>query len=298
MPRLARYALRLLIVILLLLGGGAVHAMEPNPSDGVSWWTVEGGGGSSSGGGYQLTGTAGQHDAVTVTPTGGSYTLRGGFWYTRLPASFALWMPVVAVQPAPFVYSEDFDDVVGGEWPQAAKVATAPNGQRFLGEFGNETVTLNLGRLPAHSQVTVAFDLFIIRSWDGNQVEVPVGAAAYRELLPDDVTAVGPDRWRLQADGQMVIDTTFANIPGFPQSYPDNYPADHPTQTGAVALNSLGYRFNENVLDATYRVERTFAHTGGNLILEFTGLRLQGLHDESWGLDNVTVTVGTVDGAR
>jgi hypothetical protein len=43
------------------------------------WWTVDGGGGTTSqGGNYALSGTMGQPDAGLMS--GGSYTLRGGFW--------------------------------------------------------------------------------------------------------------------------------------------------------------------------------------------------------------------------
>lgn len=36
----------------------------------ISWWTVDGGGGSSSGGDYNLIGTVGQPDAVSLTGGG------------------------------------------------------------------------------------------------------------------------------------------------------------------------------------------------------------------------------------
>ncbi|MBI3957947.1 MAG: hypothetical protein HY328_03980 [Chloroflexi bacterium] len=96
----------------------------------------------------------------------------------------------------------------------------------------------------------------------------------------------------MASHGQPLLDTTFANIPGFPQAYPDGYPGgSHPAQTGAVAANSLGYVFGNAVMDATYHVERTFAHTGRSLTLDFQAFGLQTPEDESWGLDDVTVTV-------
>jgi hypothetical protein len=44
----------------------------------LSWSTVDGGGGESSGGVYAVVGTIGQ--AETGVMSGGSYTLRSGFW--------------------------------------------------------------------------------------------------------------------------------------------------------------------------------------------------------------------------
>ena len=46
----------------------------------IDWFTIDGGGGASAGGGYSLNGSIGQHDATTVTMSGGSYSMTGGFW--------------------------------------------------------------------------------------------------------------------------------------------------------------------------------------------------------------------------
>lgn len=90
-----------------------------------------------------------------------------------------------------------------------------------------------------------------------------------------------------------MLDTTFANIPGFHRAYPDTYPGgDHPAQMGATATNSLGYVFGQSGMDAAYRIECTFAHTGSSLTLDFQALGLQAvLEEESWGIDNVNVSV-------
>jgi hypothetical protein len=80
--------------------------------------------------------------------------------------------------------------------------------RRFLGEFGGpridptartrvrQAVRLTLDRLPPHEQVTVSFDLLILKSWDGSS------------------PGYGPDRWRLSvAGGRTLLDTTFSNNP-------------------------------------------------------------------------------------
>ena len=278
------------------------HAREDGPGDGVSVWTVDTGGGASSGGGYRLTGTAGQTDATTARLSAGGYELRGGFWHGWKETTSGsgaehptLFLPLIGKEmPQPYVYHEDFEDAVGGEWPQHDRVTTSPSGQRFLGEFGNQIATLRLADLPSHNQVTVAFDLYLLRSWDGNQVSIPDDPVLQALLVPTAADGlIGPDRWQLRADGQALLDTTFANIPGFRQAYPGG---DHPARTGATAVNSLGYVFGDAVMDTIYRVERTFAHSGRSLALDFQALGLQIPEDESWGIDNITVTVQTIAG--
>src|SRR5215470_94662 len=99
--------------------------------------------------------------------------------------------------------------VAAGTGSQTVSTVESPNGkQRFLGEFGgsaivsappydpqhfvrmDETVTLTLRDLRSHTLATVAFDLYILKSWDGNN------------------TNYGPDRWSLSVqDGPALLDT-------------------------------------------------------------------------------------------
>ncbi len=81
----------LLLMIILVCIGIAAGALAGNrilaapsapdaPDEGLAipWWTVDTGGGASQGGPYSLNGTAGQADAAILT--GGTYTLKGGYW--------------------------------------------------------------------------------------------------------------------------------------------------------------------------------------------------------------------------
>ena len=71
------------------------------------------------------------------------------------------------------------------------------------------------------------------------------------------------------------------------QAYPDAYPdGDHPAQTGAAEINTLGYSFYG---DSVYQLSFTFPHSESSLVLEFSASGLQNVEDESWGLDNVEV---------
>ena len=171
----------------------------------------------------------------------------------------------------------------------------SPNGkQRFLGEFGgpavvtaapydprhfvrvNETVDLTLKGLQAHSAATVSFDLYILKSWDGNNPNY------------------GPDRWSLSVEGgATLLDTTFSNnakTGAYDLSLQDYPVAGSPPQTSASAVNALGYQFFG---DAIYHLTFTFPHAGETLVLHFASSLFEGkgVGDESWGLDNVRVSI-------
>ena len=177
------------------------------------------------------------------------------------------------------IYSNDFEGAVGPEWSNTSVNTTPAGARRFLGQFGNETVSLDLTNLPPHTQATVSFDLFIIRSWDG-------GAGP-------DVFETGPDVWDLSVSGGPTLShTTFANHPWQRQAYPGTHPGgNNPARTGATENNTLGYRFDNEPMEAVYRLSFNFDHSGSALVLNFSGSGLQDLGDESWGLDNVVVLV-------
>jgi hypothetical protein len=183
--------------------------------------------------------------------------------------------------------------VPAGMGPQTVAIVASPNGrQRFLGEFGgpvivaappydpqhfvtvDETVTLTLRSLKPHTFVTLEFDLYVLKSWDGNN------------------PTYGPDRWRLRVqDGPTLLDTTFSNNPktGADLSQ-QNYPAaNSPHESGAASVNTLGYTFYG---DSTYHLSFSFPHASDTLIVNFSSSLCEGkgTSDESWGLDNVSVS--------
>lgn len=199
-----------------------------------------------------------------------------------LPAVFQNYAP-------PVVY--DFENGAGDGWSSPI-LETAPNGEVFLGPFNNDDLTLTLNDLPPHRAVTIAFDLYIIRSWDGNQVTWPMPDTSLRPWMVAET--VGPDIWSFRVGEATLLYTTFSNWPslGFTQAYPADYPAgDYPAQTGAAAVNTLGYTFGGMPMDATYHLEFTLPHTDSTFESGFSATGLQIGEDESWGLDNVTVTL-------
>jgi hypothetical protein len=176
------------------------------------------------------------------------------------------------------IYSNDFQSVVGSEWSNTSTDITPVGDRRFLGQFANDdAVSLSLNNLSAHNSATISFDLYVIQSWDG------VG--------PD----WGPDTWQLSVDnGPVLLNTTFSNTgdDGHMQSYPGSYSSggEYDAYTGAAEINTLGYEFYG---DSVYRLSFTFNHTSDLLKFDFAGFGLQEVGDESWGLDNVTVSMAS-----
>ena len=216
------------------------------------------------------------------------------------------------------VYTNDFQGPPGSSYPEwsggvytytgnqagtiragsgsqkVTNVDSANGRQRFLGEFGgpailtsppydpqhftrvDQSVRLTLNNLAPHALVTVAFDLYILKSWDGNNPNY------------------GPDRWKFSVvGGPTPVDATFSNnfkTDPYDLSLQDYPLAGVPPQTRAAAVNTLGYSFYG---DSAYHIASVFPHSEDSLVLEFSSSLFEGkgLEDESWGLDNVVVSI-------
>lgn len=192
---------------------------------------------------------------------------------------------------AELVYHNDFEGAVGTEWSSTATDMTPVGARRFLGQFSNNAVGLTLANLPSHTDVTVSLDLFIISSWDGNcEVNLHGGHC-------------GPDIWNLDVrGGPSLLHTTFSNIIDMPvgwsqsQAYPGSFPtSDYPAKTGAAESNTLGYMSMIGLYgDSVYTLSFTVPHIEDSVTFDFSAEGLQGIEDESWGLDNVSVSVTPV----
>jgi hypothetical protein len=179
--------------------------------------------------------------------------------------------------------------------PQPVTNVESPKGKRrFLGEFGGpridptartgvrQTVRLKLDKLPAHSEVTVSFDLLILRSWDGSSPQY------------------GPDRFSLKVEGgPTLLDTTFSNNPKLDsdKSFQDYPRRGSLPQSGAATVKTLGYGYFG---DSVYHMSFTFPHATDSLTLEFASdlFEGKGTEDESWGLDDVKVSVNVGEGPK
>ncbi|MEO2005474.1 MAG: Ig-like domain-containing protein, partial [Candidatus Poribacteria bacterium] len=179
--------------------------------------------------------------------------------------------------------NEDFESGVTGIWSNASTSTTPAGSRGYLGQFANSTVTLTVPSIPAHAEVAIEFDLYINKSWDG------IGSA-------------GNDVWKIQADGATLLQTTFSNVPlsfwsffssNWRQSYPGSYPGgNYPLKWGATESNSLGFSYFG---DSVYHFYFVVPHTADTMTFAFTGSGLEGVSNESWGLDNVRVTTQHVN---
>lgn len=147
------------------------------------------------------------------------------------------------------------------------------------GEQGHTTLTLE--NLPPHQSVDLTVDVLIVDSWDGN-IEADFA----------------PDLWQVrQGPDQVLLRTSFSNIDSRAesQSYPLAYPEGKvPPRTNAVATHQLTQRFYG---DSRYTLQHTFAHNQSQLTLDFSGQGKTALaDDESWGLDNLRITLRTGEG--
>ena len=183
-------------------------------------------------------------------------------------------------------YCTTFTNGAGNEWSNTS-TTTSPSGEKFLGEFSNENLALNLSDLPVHTQAFVTFDLYLIKSWDGNRIYWTGESIA----KPNDLV-VGPDHWKMTTSGKKLLDTTFSNWDTlkFTQAYTSDYPyGDFLARFGSSHNNTLGYAYSGQPMDSIYHMVLQLAHNLDALNLEFLASGLQEIEDESWGVDNVCV---------
>jgi hypothetical protein len=180
-------------------------------------------------------------------------------------------------------------------------VDTTPKGNvNFHGPFSNETVNITRNNLPPHQFLEISFDFLAIRTLDGS---VPM--VNHR---PDPL---GPDFFRLGIlKGPTLFYTTFSNRPDDPgfrveskyQNYPSQVPGEQlPPQTGAREKNTLGYLYpwagapQPFPCDATYRIDFIVPSSDSKVVVQLTGMNLQNIIDESWGVADFKVRALSAD---
>ena len=177
---------------------------------------------------------------------------------------------------AAMVYSNDFSADANG-FSGVTSIQTAPDGTTFLGFLAlGTTADLSLSGLAAHSSVNLTFDLYAIRSLDGNHE-----------------FCCGPDAFRVTADDSTVLmDYTFSTWNGNTQSYPGPL---SPFGTGRTANSpdAFGYGAYFGGAD-TYHFSFDIASSSSNIKLSFIGNSDQGWGDEGFGIDNVKVSTSAV----
>jgi hypothetical protein len=187
-----------------------------------------------------------------------------------------------------FSFSDDFSAAaVKPQWSSTTTslaVNVAPSGQRFLGRAGgndglfNDTVRLTLTGVPATGVAVVEFNLFIIRSMDGNEPFV----------FNED--SIGFTAAFTFSNKKLAFQTEAS------QSYP--WPGSPPL-TGAQGVETLHY----NVLNPTHYSDATYhlrfqlpytvqANEPNSIHFDFSMFGLApDITDESLGLDIVSVVI-------
>jgi hypothetical protein len=175
------------------------------------------------------------------------------------------------------LYAENFNDNVADGFGATATIETAPSTEKFLG-------VLDLGRTETvdvtttgYNGLVLAFDLYAIRSLDGNGTTF----------------CCGPDPFRVIVNGvSTVFDFTFTNIEGWTQSYGG---PNSPGRTGSntALYGNLGYgdHFGTN---SVYHI--SLALGSGVTSIGFQGATEQGWNDEGYGIDNILLTGNAVRG--
>lgn len=188
------------------------------------------------------------------------------------------------------VFSTDFNGVLPAEISPGTATLTGvqgfagygPSGNQFGGNFlrsatGN-TVTLNLTGLPTHDTISLAFLFAAIDSLDGTGT-FPSG-----------------DFFKIVFDGNTLFSESFANAtPTQIQSYVPP-PGVELARHVDLGFSGPGSYYTDSAYNfgADSRFSN-FAHTGSTATIEFFifGPGNQDLSDESWAMDNLSVSVTT-----
>ena len=244
------------------------------------------------------------HDAwfsagIIIAP---SILLLGVVMYTRKwvgSALFGLFSCCAAICQASVVYGNDFSSQDASGWSVNgnssgvlfSSVANAASGYgSFLGEYGaGDTLRFShQNSALLNSRVTLSFNFFAIRSWDGNDQQW------------------GQDFFTVSANSILLLDKTFSNGAGT-QTFTRADGSGAP-MAGSSEQYSLGYTFWDGVTgqrwnqDSVYRLSFVFDSLSDLLDLTFSSSGLQKDYvrndpngsvylDESWGIDNLQVSV-------
>ena len=181
--------------------------------------------------------------------------------------------------------SEDYTDIEG-------VFISIFDGNRVMGFFNKRGFNLNLSDLPDHDFIHLTFDLYIHDSWEGN-------ASLEGEALDEkDSWVLEIDTARNQTVGDRIYyETTFSNglcIPSFcyTQSFPDQFPStnDARKEVAEVTNGRCSWLDTPNGT-LIYKMDLVFQHTDRNAVLSFYDKLNGNLCDESWSLDNLSVSL-------
>ena len=194
----------------------------------------------------------------------------------RLLAAASAVAGLASASHAALFYSNNFESGTNfAEWSSNQQFTTATNFSRFMGRYTNSGVTLTVPQ-PARpnndapgpggtTQLLLRFHLYVLDSWDGSD------------------TTHGPDSFGIRVNNTLVFNETFANQHTY-QSY------DRDPDVGRAQLG-----FDQRWDDSIYYMAIPFDTAAPTISVQFFAYGLLGaVADESWGIDNVRLSVVSV----
>lgn len=197
----------------------------------------------------------------------------------RLSLMIAAMCAAAGAASAQQVFSSDFESGLPAEFSGSGAVegtqgyASYGFGSQFLRNdtLGSPSI-LTLTNLPAHTSISIDLVLAAIDSWDSTNGNP------------------SPDFFNISVDDVSVFQATFANTSGS-NSY------------GPLLVDNAGLGFSGYADDAadlsTEALLHNIPHTASTVVIKFyaSGGGWQGGFDESWAIDNLSVTVVPAPGA-
>lgn len=196
-------------------------------------------------------------------------------------AGIALLLVAIAGSAhADTIYSNGFEDGLAPGF-SSSLISVTPIGDRhYLGQFANESITLTLNDLEPGLH-RVEFDFYGIGTWDGNQLP---GPDWFVLLLNDEIEL-------MRTTFAIGSEDTRVGTQLYPGTGADTNLASNPGRTEAIENDTLGYLYmGIYPRDAVWHLAADFMVDGTSAQLTFRGEGLQGIRDESWGLDNMSVS--------
>jgi hypothetical protein len=178
------------------------------------------------------------------------------------------------------VYRNDFENgrkalkVFNGDVESKDPLVFNFNNTNILGPLNHNAVFLQFDTLPTHQLLQLEFDLYIHDSWKGN----------------DDLKS---DFWAIYINRERAFITTFANLPGTKQSYPqvygsNFYPGANSFKNNMPGLCSLKSSPNGS---AVYQYVWKFKHSSPSITIALADLIVETDRClKSWSIDNLVVT--------
>ena len=183
---------------------------------------------------------------------------------------------------AAVVYQQDFEKGTDGTWSGGGTVQPTFGlesfglGSNHLRNVTTDASVLTLTGLPPHSSMTLTFDLVL---WD---------SVDFHDSCEGCV-----DRFLISIDGTILYNGNIGNYVGTPiATYGNSYGPGTPITPDFNAYYTPDYGYG-TFRDSARRVAYTFAHEAASGVFAFQYPNSQGGVDESFGLDNVTVSINS-----